>query len=411
MSEPRLPGDWDLAPFDLLPRTRLIFGFGVVRRVGECVAELGARRVLLVTDPGIVRAGHAQTVSAFLKQHATDLCIHDQARENPDTRCVEACVAVAREFAPDIIVGLGGGSAMDTAKACNFILTNGGRMQDYWGVGKATLPMLPFLAIPTTAGTGSECQSAALIADSESHQKMACLDPKAAARVAILDPELTLSQPAGVTACTGMDALSHAIETAVTSRRTAASSMYSREAIRNLLPALPRVLACPGDRDARARMLLGAALAGCAIEASMLGAAHAAANPLTAHHGLPHGVAVGLMLPHVIRFNALDDRVAGTLAEIAAAGGLAPSNSSPSQVACQLADHIQAILPLAGLPSDLASTGVQEENLKRLAEEASRQWTAGFNPRPVDAGAFMELYRAAMRHPAGTGENPLAFPP
>src|SRR5882672_6856380 len=143
------------------------------------------------------------------------------------TRDVDICLAVARAARVDAIVGLGGGSSMDTAKGCNFLLTNGGRIQDYWGVGKAGRPMLPFIAIPTTAGTGSECQSAALIADEHTHQKMACLDPKAAARVALLDPVLTLSQPPRVTACTGIDAIAHAVETAVSTRRNPLSLMFS----------------------------------------------------------------------------------------------------------------------------------------------------------------------------------------
>ena len=158
--------------------------------------------------------------------------IYDQARENPTTRDVDLCVAVAKQASVDTLVGLGGGSSMDTAKGCNFIVTNGGRMQDYWGVGKARQPMLPLIAIPTTAGTGSECQSAALIADEQTHQKMACLDPKVAARVALLDPALTLSQPPRVTACTGIDAIAHAIETAVTRKRNSLSLMYSHAAFR-----------------------------------------------------------------------------------------------------------------------------------------------------------------------------------
>src|SRR5262249_59132799 len=134
------------------------------------------------------------------------------------TRCVDKCVEVARAAGADTIVGLGGGSSMDTAKGSNFILTNGGQIKDYWGIGKAKLPMLPLIAIPTTGGTGSECQSFALITDEQTHQKMACGDPKAAARVAILDPALTVSQPTRVTACSGIDAVAHAVETAVTSK-------------------------------------------------------------------------------------------------------------------------------------------------------------------------------------------------
>src|SRR5207253_263786 len=154
-----------------------------------------AKKVLLVTDPGIVAAGHAERVRELLKAARLQITVFNQARENPTTKCVENCLAAAKSAGIDTIIGLGGGSAMDTAKGCNFLLTNGGLMQDYWGIGKATKPMLPLIAIPTTAGTGSECQSAALIADEKTHQKMACIDPKAAARIAVLDPQLTLSQP------------------------------------------------------------------------------------------------------------------------------------------------------------------------------------------------------------------------
>ena len=150
--------------FDFVPRTRLVFGAGSVARVGELARELGGRRVLLVTDTGIVKAGHAGHVQEALAKAGLHVSLFDRAKENPTTKCVDECVAVAAAEQVDLLIGLGGGSSMDTAKGCNFIFTNGGRMQDYWGVGKAKKPMLPLIAIPTTAGTGSECQSAALIA-------------------------------------------------------------------------------------------------------------------------------------------------------------------------------------------------------------------------------------------------------
>src|SRR5262245_11874276 len=217
-----------LPAFDSQPRTRLVFGNHTADRAGELARELGARRVLVVTDAGIVMAGHTQRVEHSLQAAGLGVVVYDRVRESPTTRDVGLCAEVARQAGIDFFVGLGGGSSMDTAKGCNFILSNGGKMQDYWGVGKARQPMLPLIAIPTTAGTGSECQSAALIVDEQTHQKMACLDPKAAARIAILDPRLTLSQPARVTACAGMDAIAHALETAVAKKRNPLSMMYSR---------------------------------------------------------------------------------------------------------------------------------------------------------------------------------------
>jgi alcohol dehydrogenase len=375
--------------FDWQPRTRLIFGAGELRCVGDLALELGGRRVLLVTDAGIVAAGHAHRTQQALEAAGLTVTIYDKVIENPTTGCVDACVAVARSASVDLIIGLGGGSSMDTAKGCNFLLTNGGRMEDYWGVGKATRPMLPLIAIPTTAGTGSECQCAALITREDTHQKMACLDPKAAARVALLDPELTLSQPAKVAACTGIDAIAHAVETAVTRKRNPISQTFSRHAFRLCAENLPRVFAEPTDLEARGQMQLGAAFAGVAIENSMLGAAHAAANPLTAHFGIVHGVAVGLMLPHVVRFN-------GALPEAQSLyGALVGANGSSA--ADTLAARIDALLAQAGMPASLAGCGVSEDPLGGLATEAAHQWTAQFNPRPVGREEFLGLYRAAWR--------------
>ncbi|NBP23558.1 MAG: iron-containing alcohol dehydrogenase [Proteobacteria bacterium] len=374
----------------------MVFGAGSLDRVGELAAGLGGHRVLLVTDAGIVRAGHAARAVSRLQAAGLAVTVFDAVRENPTTLDVARGLEAARGASVDLFVGLGGGSSIDTAKGVNFLLTQGGEMRDYQGVGKATRPMLPLIAIPTTAGTGSECQSAALIADEVTHHKMACLDPKAAARIALLDPELTVSQPRRVTALTGLDALVHAVESAVTTRRTVWSSMFSREAFRLCSGALETVLQSPQDLEARGRMLLGAAMAGTAIENSMLGAAHSAANPLTAHFGIVHGAAVGLMIPQVIRFNAADPEVRGLYADLATTAGWTGPDVSPEAAASVLADRFQAWLRLAEIPETLTAAGVDPARIPLLAEEASRQWTATFNPRPITAPDFERLYRQAL---------------
>ena len=386
-----------LASFDYNPRTKLFFGAGAVQRVGKLVKELPARKVLLVTDPGIVSAGHATRVTELLQEAGLRVVCFDAVEENPSTRCVERCVEVARRDGIEAIVGLGGGSSMDTAKGSNFILTNGGHMKDYWGIGKAKKPMLPLVAIPTTGGTGSECQSFALITDERTHQKMACGDPKAAARIAILDPALTVSQPPRVTACSGIDAIAHAVETAVTRRRNPLSELFSREAFRLTFAGLPRVLKSPTDLEARGWMLLGAAWGGTAIENSMLGAAHSAANPLTAHFGIAHGQAVGLMLPHVVRFNAHEPSAATAYAELARAAKLAPRSETPEAAAEHLAHRFEELMDLAKLTRSLESLGVSHKDVHRLASEASSQWTAQFNPRTVAAGDFERMYTEALK--------------
>src|ERR1051326_1243710 len=389
--------DKPLWSFDYQPRTRIVFGANVVERVGSLAREIGAKRILLVTDAGIVAAGHAERVRSILEASGLEVTFYDKARENPTTQCVESCAAVARAAGIDTIVGLGGGSAMDTAKGCNFLFTNGGRMQDYWGVGKASKPMLPLVAIPTTAGTGSECQSAALIVDEQTHQKMACLDPKAAARIAVLDPALTLSQPLRVTACTGIDAVAHALETAVTRKRNPLSAMFSREAFKLCITAFPEVLINPKNLEARGRMLLGAAIAGLAIENSMLGAAHAAANPLTAHYGVVHGQAVGVMLPAVIRFNAADPESRRAYAELALGTETNCLNDGHIETCEQLAARVDSLLGLAQMPRSLGECGVERNTVPQLAEEAARQWTATFNPRAVAKEDFAKLYEEAFK--------------
>ena len=394
---PLLPG------FDHEPRTRLVYGINAVEQVGRLASGLGARCVLVVTDPGIVSAGHAQRVEHSLQAAGLGAVVYDRVRENPTTKDVDQCVAVARQAGTDVLVGLGGGSSMDTAKGCNFILTNGGRMQDYWGVGKAAQPMLPLIAIPTTAGTGSECQSAALIADEHTHQKMACLDPRAAARIAILDPALTVSQPPRVSACTGIDAIAHAVETAVTKKRNPLSLMYSHEAFKLTVTSFGRVLTHPSDLEARGRMLLGAAFAGLAIESSMLGAAHSAANPLTARFGIVHGQAVGMMLPHVVRFNSAEPAALRAYAELASAPEIACVSDGLESARDALVARLEALLNRAGMPRSLGNCGVPRSIVPTMAQEAAQQWTAAFNPRKTSVEDFVQLYEDAFE-PRGDGE-------
>jgi alcohol dehydrogenase len=309
---------------------------------------------------------------------------------DPDSDMVARGAAAAKEAGIDSLVGLGGGSSLDCAKGIDFVLTNGGTMSDYRGYGKATRPLLPMIGIPTTAGTGSEAQSYALISDPRSHEKMACGDPRAAFRAAILDPELTLSLPAAVTTAAGYDAISHAVESYVTSTRNPASEMLAREAWRLLESNFEWVLSAPADIEARGAMLLGAHWAGAAIEASMLGATHACANPLTARYGTVHGVAIALMLPHVVRWNG--SAAAAGYAELLEIAGVPPGPDPAATLAARLEDLAQA----GGLPRRLRDAGVAEADLPSLADEAAQQWTGRHNPRPFDAAAALHMYQAAL---------------
>jgi alcohol dehydrogenase len=328
-----------------------------------------------VADPGVAGAGHVRRVTEILERDGIQVVTFSDFRPNPGSDMVERGAAAAAALRADSIVGLGGGSSLDCAKAINFVFTNGGRIQDYWGYGKAQRPMLPMIGIPTTTGTGSEAQSYALISDSATHVKMACGDPKAAFRVALLDPELTASQPAAVRAAAGYDAISHAVETWVTTRRNPLSDCFAREAWHLLNHAFGPVTQNGAGLDSLGAMQVGAHLAGLAIENSMLGATHACANPLTARYGTTHGVAIAVLLSHVVRWNA--------------------SERYQKLFAGDLAARLQELAALAGLPRTLREVGVPKDDLPLLAEDASRQWTGRFNPRPFDMAAALEIYTCA----------------
>ena len=356
---------------------RVEFGVGALDRIEALVEKLGGKRVLIVTDPGIREAGHVARALDSFAGEAPEAFVFDEVEENPTTRHVDAGTAFAAEHAIDFIVGLGGGSAMDCAKGINFLLTNGGKMEDYQGRNKATKPMLPSLGIPTTAGTGSEAQSFALIAKRGTHDKMACGDEKVSFRAVILDPELTGTVPRPVAVAAGLDAISHAVESYVTTARNPVSQMYARDAWRLLSANFERSLDDPENLDVRGVMQLGAYLAGASIECSMLGAAHACANPLTARFDVTHGIAVAAMLPAVVRFNAQE------------------VESLYDELEPSMAVKLEALRAAPGDDFGLGALGVRRDSLPELAANAATQWTAAFNPRSVNENDLLSLYEAA----------------
>ena len=380
----------DSLTFGFQAATRLVVGPGTIARLGELARELGGTRALVTSDHGIMAAGHTTAGIESLQAAGITTEVFSAFTENPSSAEVEAGAAMARGFRPDLLVGLGGGSSMDCAKGINFLLSCGGKMQDYRGRGTATGPMLPSIAVPTTAGTGSETQSFAVITDSESGLKMACGDPRAAFRVAILDVNLTLTQPAVLAALTGIDALSHAVESQGCTAATPASRTFSREAWRLLAVNLPGIVIDGGTVAARSAVQFGASLAGLAIEHSMLGAAHALANPLTAAHHVTHGQAVGVMLPHVVRFNG--PVCGGAYAELLTDVAI---SATADEAGATLADWLTGLLAAAQLKTSLRACGIDAADVPALAAAAATQWTAGFNPRAVTATDLADLYEAA----------------
>jgi alcohol dehydrogenase len=359
----------------------VISGEGSIERLGALARELGFSRTLLVADAGLAEAGHLAHAHASLEAAGVEAIEFSEFGANPDADMLDAGRRYATGQNIDSIIGLGGGSSLDCAKGINFLLTQGGAIHEFQGYGKATRPMLPMIGIPTTAGTGSEAQSYAIISDPRTHKKMACGDPKAAFRAVILDPRLTLTQPRAVTAVAGYDAISHAVESFVCTTRNPRSQEMSLKAFQLLEANYERVLTAPNDLEARAAMQLGAFYAGTAIELSMLGATHACANPVTARYGTTHGRAIAILLPHVVRWNA---SVADAMyAELFARAEM-------------LAGRLSTLVTIGDLPRTLREAGASADDLPALAREAEEQWTGKFNPRPFDARGALEIYQCAF---------------
>lgn len=366
-----------MTPFHSHARTSVVCEAGALGRLGEFARGHNFARTLLVADEGMVKAGFVARAVRSLEEAGVHVTPWHGFGENPDTDAAEAGRAFAAPLQVDSIIGLGGGSSIDAAKAVNFLVTNGGTMHDYWGYGKARRPLLPMIVIPTTTGTGSEAQSYAVISDARTHRKMACGDPSAAAKLALLDPELAMMQPRRVLAASGFDALAHAVETWVSTRANAMSGCFAREAWRLIHENFERALA-GASVDIAGRMQVASYLAGAAIEHSMLGAAHACANPLTQRYGITHGHALAMLLPHVVRWNT--PAVQGRYSDL-----------HP-----ELALRIEELRDAAGLPRSLSAAGVEMDALAELSERAAEQWTGTFNPRKLDAAAAQELYLCAF---------------
>ena len=375
----------------------LEFGVGCSQTIGGVAKTLGSY-ALVVTDPGIMAAGHPQKILDSLHQAGLKTFLFDGSVENPSDSSVQECAFKANAVGVDLVIGVGGGSSLDTAKGANFILNNGGSMKDYWGVGKAKKPLLPMIAIPTTAGTGSECQSYALISDDETKRKMACGDPSALPSVTLLDPKLTLSQPMSVCTATAMDALAHTLESAVCTQSNPSSLYHAKRGFSLLVRNMEQVWNCPDDLDARGAVLLGAAHGGAAIERSMLGAAHALANPLTSKIGVIHGQAVSLTLPSVMVYNREDSVACEIYAEMAKVAGIAEFGSSDNDAFDLLLSTVIRLRKTAGLPEQLNAVGGNNLDLEELAQDASEQWTATFNPRKVDAPELLKIYHSIKNY-------------
>lgn len=356
------------------------FGPGVAKKAGEIAVGLGARKVFFVYDKGVKAAGMVDGVLSSLKQAGLEILEYDGVLPNPPDTVVEEAAAKAKEFQPDVTVALGGGSSIDCAKAINILQTNPSPINQYDGLGLVKVPTKPLIAIPTTAGTASEVTAFSIVTDTIRKKKMVIGGPFVGATMALADPELSVGMSPALTASTGMDALTHAIEAYVSKNAMIPTDVNALKSIELIYRNLPEATRNGQNLEARSNMLLGSMLAGFAFNSAVLGLVHSIAHPLSVHCGLPHGVANAVGLPYVMEFNAV--AVPEKTRDIALAMGLDVAGKSVKEAA---AAAVAAVLELSRelkVPT-LRELSVPRDLFDRLAEDALQEISTIFNPRDV----------------------------
>lgn len=380
--------------FEFYVRPRILYGPRSVREVGFEATKLGGTRAVIVTDKVLHRVGLAQRVADGLEGSGVALVgIFDDVPPNSEVKVVEAGAAYARELACDLLIALGGGSVLDTAKGMNVLLTEGGGLLDYEGAGLLTRPLNPLIAIPTTAGTGSEVTIAAVIRDEAQGLKLEFNSPFMMPDVAILDPELTLSLPPGLTAATGMDALTHAIETVISTGTQPLSDALAIGAIKLIAANLRQAVLHGDDLEARGAMLLASNMAGIAFSNAMLGIVHAMAHPCGGRYGVPHGVANSILLPYGMAYNL--PACAPRLAEVAAALGVDTRGLDDEAAALAGIEYVRSLARDCGLPSRLSEVGVPRDGLAQMAADSQGDAMMITNPNPAGEEDVLALYERA----------------
>ncbi len=377
----------------LMPAISLI-GCGAAKGVGANLKVYGAKKALIVTDKGLSKAGVASTIKKYIEDAGVQAVIFDGAEPNPTDQNVAAGLKAYNENGCDSIVSLGGGSSHDCGKAVGILATNGGRIHDYQGFDTVTKPMPPFVAINTTAGTGSEVTPAAVITNTQNHVKMVVWSINVSANVAINDPELMVGMPPPLTAATGMDALTHAVEAYVSLGHNPKADALALQAIKMIAKYLRKAVANGQNIEARTGMAYAEYLAGEAFSSAGLGIAHSLAHQPGSFIGLPHGVCNAIFLPLVCEFNM--NACLERYAEVAAAMGEKICGLTPREAALKGIDAIRTLSADIGIPSGLAELGMKVEDIPNMAEWAMKEVCTPTNPRNTTLKDMIAIYNKAM---------------
>ena len=369
--------------------TNVAAGHGALASIGKAVVDLGCSRALILTDPGVKEAGLAEIVKNSLADFYAGT--YDKIPSDPDLETVDAATAFARELKADCIVSVGGGSVIDTAKGVCVTLKNGGQANDYLNFLVLTEPQTPHIAVPTTAGTGSEVTNIAVLTSKGAGRKLFIVDPRIMPNMAILDPRMTMFLPNDMTVSTAMDAMTHAIEAMTSTMSNPICDGLALQAIRMINENLPLVVADGTNEKARLMMQIAATMAGWAFTIAQVGLAHGMAHTLGALHHVPHGVACGIVIPKVMKYNV--DHSADKLAQVAQALGVNTAGMTQHDAALAAADAVEALMKKVGHPMQLREVGVPEDNLPICAFHAIADTAVLFNGRPVnDPNEVLQLY-------------------
>jgi len=368
------------------------FGAGAIGGAGAIIQRHGGKKILVVVDPGFAKAGPFKKVTDALENRGLPFVLFDAVEPEPRVEVADRCGELAREKGCDFVLGVGGGSAMDTAKAAAILATNEGRARDFQGLDKVPRPGLPKGMIPTTAGTGSEVTFTAVFVNAEEKKKGGINSPFLYPEMSILDPELTLSLPPAVTASTGMDALTHAIESYTSKAASPISEMFSVEAIRRIGNALRQAVDNGSDLNARSEMLFGSLLAGIGLANAGVTAAHSLAYPLGGIYRVPHGVANALLLPAVMEYNVFS--CMEKFSRIADAMGEKVEGLSVREAAILAVEKVKRLARDLGVPQRLSDLGIPQPALPEMAEEAMKvARPLENNPRPVSMEDAIRIYQ------------------
>jgi 1,3-propanediol dehydrogenase len=372
----------------------IVFGIDSMAEAAHAAVRLGGLRPLLVTDPGLIEAGWVRELLGHLRAQCVQAQVWSALTPNPKDHEITAGHEFYRAHGCDVLIALGGGSVIDAAKGIAILSANGGDILDYAGVDKATMPIPPLVMLPSTSGTGADVSQFCIVTDTTRNTKITILGRALVPDITVIDPRLLTTMPEWLNAATGLDALTHGIEAFVSLGHNQLTDHHALRSVVMVTENLVSTIERPHEMPARVLMAQAALEAGLAFTNAILGAAHAMSHQVGGLLDLPHGVINGVLLPHVVRFNAEADPA--PFATIAACLGIADKRAPERESALALADRLQELARQVGVPRGLAELGVRDEDVPVLAHNAMADACITTNPRPADEAALRALFRAAL---------------